>query len=1171
MLGFVQAQQAIPYEDQRYSHSSCYSSAEGRWDDQQESEPIQVVGEEANESATTPLMMFGFGNYGARGTVQEHHFNERNYDGRDNDEDFTKTFLNWRLGSIRTPLEEASSVSPLETRYDRSDVYYDKFLPLILEEARAATEQGLAEQNKSFTVKIKKNVTQPNTLGNPWIMELEGAIPSDQEHSAVMNVLLLEHQDGMKFLVIANQVGEQEQRTLKAKFQLSWRTVQGNQAIFNKGATWKATYLASLVTHERAYEACSKKVSSQCLLKIRSSQITNPIPVNDPSVAAYIQHLNESQQRAIQSVVAAPQNSVTIIQGPPGTGKTTTIIGLLRALCSKHERALVCAPSNKAIQVLAERFLKDYPELPIILAGIESKLSDELRPIFLHTWRSDLRRTFLKNLDDVLLKLNPPVPNPIESNEPQAQQKKAVRKFNKNQFLEVLEKTIQDLDIVHQQLKKYQFKYTGNFLNSAGVSIEKSFFRILQKHLTKLKEQTQPIDFNQENSWDAFQQRVAESKRKLEKYKADALVKLPAFTDNDEEIEKKLIKQSQVVCATLSVTGRRSMLGLPSDVMPKTLIVDEAGQSVEAETLIAFQHCPSKVVLAGDTKQLPATTISSLAKEKKYDRSMMARLEECNQPTLMLETQYRMDPQICHWPSSQYYAGRLLPHDSIVRNTSTDLMQPKAFYNIASGKESNGGGSTSKMNESEADYIVQIIRKIRETDSTSNIGVITFYAAQVEKIQELLNQRDNRNLKKDVTVSTVDGFQGGERDIILVSCVRAKKQNNNENQIGFLKDERRLNVAITRAKRTLIILGHEKTLVSKETDVKKLISNLKGRNKFFTEQQLNQFLGNEIAVPQSLKDKAGAKNKNREAVAAPPSASSKGQQKKLKETAVKKRGEQMSSELAPRIEQIRNPDAYYTDEDMTDLGPMLLPRDIHYIPPTVAMIPSQLAQAMDDFISNSEKKKAVIVTHMENHFTGILINRNNDNTFSVIHFDPVGFSPNGQPMHEIPANISEVLKAKFPDSIINHINNRMQTYTVTGQGKKKINVIDNCHCGPFVLYVMTEMAKGSLRLAPDKPKRLQVKLTNKHRWQNVPLLDQNQSNNFGRSIREYHEAILSGNHELEENSGIRILRNLIQEEPSHASLTASTTPLETMSDLENALPIPPTQPPKNSKKSSSFK
>lgn len=305
-----------------------------------------------------------------------------------------------------------------------------------------------------------------------------------------------------------------------------------------------------------------------------------------------------------------------------------------------------------------------------------------------------------------------------------------------------------------------------------------------------------------------------------------------------KKLEIALLNHSHVIFSTLSTSGRQLML--KSEVKNvDILIVDEAGQSIEAETLIAFQKMPGKVLLVGDTKQLPATITSELAKSKNFGRSMMERLEQNGMQHLMLSIQYRMNIDICQWPSTQYYGGALETEPTILPNSNTGINQAIAFYDVITGKESKVG--TSRKNEKEIDYVMQCIRKLRETDSESRIGVITFYAAQVDDIQDKL-QREHQSIKQKVTVNTVDGFQGDEREIIILSCVCS----NNKSDIGFLQDERRLNVAISRAKNTLIILGNARTLESTASDVKEMITNLRSRGKFYTEQQLNINLGNEI-------------------------------------------------------------------------------------------------------------------------------------------------------------------------------------------------------------------------------------------------------------------------------------------------------------------------------------
>lgn len=1074
--------------------------------------------------------------------------------------DFTQTVLSWRLGSIKDQLEGASSATPLALTHQFYADYYNQFVPLILEEARAAIEKGLGEKNRPFKVKIKQDVNQPRERGNPWIMNLEGAIPEDQKQSGSMNVLLLNHKSGMKFLVLANE--KKEGYELKAKFSLSPTAVDRHRSLFNRGAEWGATYVTSLITHQRQYEACLKKAPPACLTQIVTARIPAPINVHDHEVAQHIRGLNASQQRAVQNFIAAP-SGVTLLQGPPGTGKTTTIVSLLRALCHKNQRTLVCAPSNKAVQVLAERYLKDHPDVPVILAGVESKISDELRPIFLHTWRDDLRKKFLTNLEKLLSFLNPP-----DSQQPDAQKKEVP--FNKTGFLDILQKAKADMPLVEKQLKKYGFYKEDKFA---------SFFNY---YLDRLKEKVTNFNFSRGTAFELFKEHIRPELEKLIESRNEVL-QASAFKDDRERIEKALLNRSKIIFATLSVTGRQSLLDLKVDPV-NVLIVDEAGQSVEAETLIPFQHMPAKVLLVGDTKQLPATVMSQHAKEKGYDRSMMERLEQQNeQRVLMLDTQYRMDPQICAWPSNRYYNGRLQTHSELLPSIKSDITQPIAFYDISTGQESKNG--TSRKNDKEADYVLQIIRHIRKTDTTSRIGIITFYAAQVDAIKDTL-KRENETIKQKVTVNTVDGFQGDEREIIILSSVCA----NNRNDIGFLNDPRRLNVAITRAKNTLIVLGRAQTLESQEGDLKVMISNLKSRGKLFSEQQLNQFLGNEVrtnaaarknkannkndavapAVPASIKAQlrsqsaptlpetisslealsltqaaTTAEKKNNARAEQQENKASKKKENAIKQTerkpaakvedAVskskqkaevgKKARQPLAAQTASKLTRIENPSEYYTDDDMKDLGEMLLPADVDYIPPAVAAVPSELRQAIGNFIDHQEKQRAIIAIHSDNHFTGVCISKNPGNRYSIIYFDPVVLKDSEQPMHQIPGPIFQILKEKFPDVPLIKTSSEIQTYTVENSGGKKVNVIDNNHCGPFVLCIMTEMAKGNLKLKPNKKRCLQVK-DDKGEWTDIPRFDQTASDVFGELIRKYHAELLSGNHDLNANEQLNILRSL---------------------------------------------
>ena len=739
------------------------------------------------------------------------------------EKDFTQIVLGWRLSTVKDVHPEANTSSSLALNYTSRTTYYNHFLPLILEDARASVAQGLEKQGKSFSVTIKNDVNEPRDYANPWIMNLHGVIPPDQDHSASMNVLLLSHRSGktqdMVMLVLASEISDRNE--IKAKFILNSRVVDSNPRIFKAGSRWQATYVTSLVSHQRAYEACFNKAMPPCLANIVTGRISETAHYNDTEVAEYTKKLNISQQNAVQRFVAT-SNGITLLQGPPGTGKTTTIVQMLAALVSKGQRVLVCAPSNKAVQVLAERFVAQY-SARVILAGIESKVPDVLRPIFLHTWLNDCNAL----LNDAAI------------------QSSAAK--GKAQFLKAINKILENVNEAKTRIDTY-------------FNVKDEYFSQLKECLTVLRQNAESFNFSQENALTLFQEHISPRLAQLTRYKDRILAALPS----GDAMETALLNNSSVIFSTLSVAGRMQMLS--TDVQPvDVLIVDEAGQSVEAETLIAFQHMPDKVLLVGDTKQLPATVLSKLAKEKKYDRSMMERLEKNNAPLLRLDTQYRMHADICTWPSSRFYEGGLITSPTVSAHTNTGLTQSVAFYDVRSGKERASG--TSRQNDQEAKYVVDAIRKLRETDSTSRIGVITFYAAQLEAIQALL-KREAPAVKQKVTVNTVDGFQGDEREIIILSCVCS----NNENDIGFLSDARRLNVAITRAKNSLIILGKATTLESSNSDLKVMIADLRQRKKCFTEQQLNTNLGN---VPQPVVVSNKKTNKD-SAVASNNSASSTG-------------------------------------------------------------------------------------------------------------------------------------------------------------------------------------------------------------------------------------------------------------------------------------------------------
>jgi regulator of nonsense transcripts 1 len=282
----------------------------------------------------------------------------------------------------------------------------------------------------------------------------------------------------------------------------------------------------------------------------------------------------------------------------------------------------------------------------------------------------------------------------------------------------------------------------------------------------------------------------------------------------ENQMRDDILEQAQVVCATCVGTGHQL---LDSRRFPLVL-VDEATQATEPAALIPLTKGARHVVLVGDHRQLPPTVISQRAEEGGLSRSLFERLVALGAPATMLTTQYRMHPVIREWPSERFYGGEL--EDGI---TAEDRIAPAGFiwpnfdapvaFVPVEGVEDSSGDGTSKQNLEEAALAVRIVDMLLSGGDikASEIGVVTPYSGQVRLLNDLFEQAGGREEFESyhgLEIKTVDGYQGREKDVIVLSAVRA----NDAGEIGFLKDRRRLNVAITRARRGLILIGHPRTL-----------------------------------------------------------------------------------------------------------------------------------------------------------------------------------------------------------------------------------------------------------------------------------------------------------------------------------------------------------------------
>ncbi|KAF8765352.1 hypothetical protein HU200_008494 [Digitaria exilis] len=312
---------------------------------------------------------------------------------------------------------------------------------------------------------------------------------------------------------------------------------------------------------------------------------------------------------------------------------------------------------------------------------------------------------------------------------------------------------------------------------------------------------------------------------------------LPDMFDS-RTIEDFVLQRAKSVLCTASSSYRLHYLpnAQPFDV----LVVDEAAQLKECESLIALQLPGVRhTVLIGDEFQLPALVKSKVCEDAHFGRSLFERLTSLGQPKHLLDVQYRMHPWISKFPVERFYNGKIDDGPNVLnrnyekRYLTGPMFGSYSFINIDGGKESTGKYDRSLINPVEAAAVARILQRLfKESVDTRmpvRVGVVSPYKGQVRAIQEKLVGAYAMHDGFSVKVRSVDGFQGAEEDVIIFSAVRS----NTAGKIGFLADINRTNVALTRAKHCLWILGNAKTLASGKTIWRQIVADAKERGCFF--------------------------------------------------------------------------------------------------------------------------------------------------------------------------------------------------------------------------------------------------------------------------------------------------------------------------------------------------
>jgi ATP-dependent RNA/DNA helicase IGHMBP2 len=462
-----------------------------------------------------------------------------------------------------------------------------------------------------------------------------------------------------------------------------------------------------------------------------------------------LEHLNDSQRAAVRAILAT--RDVTAIHGPPGTGKTTTLVAAIVQLIEKESTVLVAAPSNTAADLLTERLAGAGTN--VVRIGNVSRVDEA---VLAHTL-------------DVRL-----------SQHPESRNIKKVK-----------------IQAAEYRRQARQHK--------------RSFGYEERREREHLKHQARELE-----AW------------------ANTL---------EERLVEEILTGAQAITCTL--------VGAAHPVLERyrfrTCVMDEAAQALEPAAWIPIAKC-SRVVLAGDPFQLPPTVKNLEAAKGGLAKTLIERcLETIPQRVHLLSVQYRMHRAIMGFSNQYFYEGALRAHDSVGDRRLLALesagevatfFEPVVFVDTAGtgfeekinrvqGRDS--ARSQSKYNPEEAllirEHLLKFLKKF-PAENYPSVGILSPYREQVNCLEQMVRDdatlsalwRDKKggaradfseeNVSNTLTINTIDGFQGQERDVIYISLVRS----NARHEIGFLGDYRRMNVAMTRARMLLVVVGDSATI-----------------------------------------------------------------------------------------------------------------------------------------------------------------------------------------------------------------------------------------------------------------------------------------------------------------------------------------------------------------------
>ncbi|KAK5175332.1 DEAD-box type RNA helicase [Saxophila tyrrhenica] len=578
----------------------------------------------------------------------------------------------------------------------------------------------------------------------------------------------------------------------------------------------------SITPLEREYGALQALQYYDLCNQIIRAKPSKRMNYSEKQITAYqdIWNVNKAQSGAINA--ALENEGFSLIQGPPGSGKTKTIVaivgGLLTQVLSSSSsgtkismpgghgngsldapprKLLVCAPSNAAVDELVMR-LKD---------GVKTKNGREHQLNVVRIGRSDAINSQV--LDVTMDQLVSKRLGTSDVDQKQRESNAAVFKEH-----EKVSSHLRDL---------YQKRDSGTVKGPEQADLE--------NEISSTRKRKNELGVKIDNAKD--QERNAGREAELNRKKA----------------QQAVLDEAHVICATLSGSGHDMFQSL--NIEFETVIIDEAAQCVEMSSLIPLKYGCVKCIMVGDPKQLPPTVFSKEAAKFQYEQSLFVRMQNnFSNEVHLLDTQYRMHPDISVFPSQTFYDGLLKDGRGMLElrqrpwHAST-MLAPYRFFDV-SGQHQAAPRGHSLVNTAEIEIAMALYNRLR-TDFTGydfdgRIGIITPYKSQLKMLKERFSQRYGSDILEMIEFNTTDAFQGRESEIIIFSCVRASPAGG----IGFLQDIRRMNVGLTRAKSSLWVLGNSDSLIRGQF-WKKLVEDARARD-CYTSGNLKAMLGRPSSV-----------------------------------------------------------------------------------------------------------------------------------------------------------------------------------------------------------------------------------------------------------------------------------------------------------------------------------